>query len=150
MSKPWSQSRETFLRIVRDTCAYAALGAFAGVIGAVIRHNHRLAIDFLVIIGVLLVGVGWAVNALADILPNKVAGDIRRLTPWSFWPHTADAVTCMCQRVLSFREDATWHPNEGRHVVDPGGGRWAMVCPCGRGHYKFNVDPRTDPSRDAA
>lgn len=146
MSQPWSEQRERLLTVAHHTCLYLVVGLFAGTVGGAIRSNWRLTgLLFALVIAAIGFDV-WVMNILNAIRGNKPLGDRRVMTTWTQWPPEQERFTCWCGQRLSFsmlgttdRPLPSWSPNDGRQGTDPGGGRWCIVCPCGRGHFKFNT-----------
>jgi hypothetical protein len=150
MSQPWSEQRERLLTVAHHTCLYLVVGLFAGTVGGAIRGNLRLT-GLLFALTIAAIGFDvWVMNILNAIRGNKPLGDRRLMTHWTKWPHLQEAFRCACGNVLNFTL-AVWSPNDGRYGSDPGGGRWCIICQrCGRGHFKFNMDPPSGPRKDAA
>ena len=93
----------------------------------------------------------------SGMLANKPRST-RGLTRWTKWPSTSFgrgmcnelAITCECGRVHQ-AEEWQWIPNyDPQQIVnaalfsetvdpgiDPGGGRYVILCPCGLGHFKL-------------
>lgn len=147
MSQPWSEQRERLLTVAHHTCLYLVVGLFAGTVGGAIRGNWRLT-GLLFALMVAAIGFDvWVMDVIAAIRKNKPLGDRRVMTTWTQWPPEQKRFTCWCGRVSSFAlfghdlssPAPSWSPNDGRQGTDPGGGRWCIVCPCGRGHFKFNA-----------
>lgn len=91
----------------------------------------------------------------SGMLANKPRSTAN-LTEWMHWPatHTGfldkgpreiDRIQCRCGAVHSFKKEGKWIPNHDPDQradgtfpdIDPGGGRWVILCPCGVGHYKL-------------
>jgi len=153
-TNPWSADREKRLEIAKDVALYLFLGTFAGGATALFRTHDRLAVLLLSIAMVALLLGLWASSSIRAMEPNKPRGDVRQMTTWTHWPPHQETFGCWCGRLLSFTSNAidqpaaVWTPNEGRGGSDPGGGRWCIVCDCGRGHYKFNDASRMAKGRN--
>jgi len=68
------------------------------------------------------------------------------LTEWFAHPADTKGFICPgCGTTLDFRKMAEWIPNHDPDQaadgtfpdIDPGGGRWVILCACGVGHYKL-------------
>lgn len=155
MSRPWDAARERKLTIAKDILFYLVLGAFASALGAGVRGHWPLAGWLILVMMAVMIADLAVMEKIKEMAPNKPAGDVKRMTRWRFWAHDTVDFVCDCGTGLTFLTglhgtgSAQWSPNEGRSGSDPGGGRWCLKCPvCERGHYKFNVDPRSDSRGD--
>jgi hypothetical protein len=89
----------------------------------------------------------------SGMLANKPRSS-QRLTEWVQWRASSDGKIgllphfwCSCGKMHRW-SDAKWFPNvlacmdefddAPAIAVDPGGGRWVILCPCGIGHFKLN------------
>lgn len=158
---PWSplaekEARERRTLMVLMGLAFLAMALFA----AIKRDWSVLALE--VVLGfVSLFAARETAQELRAMLANRPrSGSTAGLTPWTRhedvtsadcrFPSGMDVSVfyVWCDRLnipASVLEDQekcctrvklTWHPNP----VDPGGGRYAGVCPrCGEGHYFFRI-----------
>jgi len=94
----------------------------------------------------------------SGMLANKPRST-RGLTEWRQHPASEESFYCSCQTALPrpwkilWWADAQWIPNyrddlveqlllndearNSKHEIDPGGGRYVILCPCGLGHFKL-------------
>jgi len=96
----------------------------------------------------------------SGMLANKPRST-RGLTEWRQHPAEEDAFFCECpvvpggtiRRWHMWSREAQWIPNyrddpveqlllndearNSKHEIDPGGGRYVILCPCGLGHFKL-------------
>jgi hypothetical protein len=164
---PWSAEREALLRR-KIHSAWGAFWLFAGgaVICIVLAVLDRWAWWLLLFAGffvVALVALHDLARSRADLgeemcrLPNgafyegsgMLANKPRstaNLTRWKQWGSSSgDWFVCTdCARPYRWGGDAQWIPNypEPEDVaapVDPGGGRYVILCRCGLGHYKLKA-----------
>jgi len=85
----------------------------------------------------------------SGMLANKPR-NTQRLTTWIQHPANSIAFNCGCgiRHFWAEWDGAMWIPNydpeqfgeaEYPSTVDPGGGRWVILCPCGMGHFKLKL-----------
>lgn len=151
-SKPWDAARERNLKTISVVCFYGVVGsAVLWIAAAVVGRWPLFGAGIVTMCGFAIVDI-IARTEVSAMAPNRPrAANMEQMTPWRFWPHFQTEFDCRCGRRLDFNDfkNATFSNNEGARQ-DPGGGRWSLVCPvCGQGHYKFRIDPRSLPPRDA-
>lgn len=89
----------------------------------------------------------------SGMLANKPRSNAK-LTEWTQWRPDSTSFLCTCRRLHQWPE-AEWIPNLqvedtviGTQVeigdalgafIDPHGGRYVILCPCGLGHYKLKA-----------
>lgn len=134
---PWSKKAETrarwMVRISWTTLIFHITGILVGVVA---RIPPLMVWCALMGIVALVFRSIWR-DALAEILRNKPAGGGKGMTRWTWHSHGISKFQCGCGQQHTF-EGKPFQEN----AVDAGGGRYAFVCPCGRGHYKFKSQPR--------
>jgi len=145
---PWSFRRERNVRIAVEVSGWLAWIMVACAVAFSLPPAPRYAVAIVCAFFALLVFLMWrrakamlgrapnlaTGDAGAGMLANKPCGDVRRMTQWIWHRYDVDEFACPCGMRQSFL-DVDFHPNE----VDPGGGRYALVCGCGRGHYKMRA-----------
>ena len=94
----------------------------------------------------------------SGMLANKPRSTAN-LTRWMVYSSDSEGFYCLgpadvgtkpeapdiCGRFHSWKKEAEWIPNHDPDQradgtfpdIDPGGGRWVILCPCGVGHYKL-------------
>jgi Bacteriorhodopsin-like protein len=165
---PWSAESEHRLRW-RIQNAWAAMWVFiiAAVLCALIAFIDRWAWWLVGVAGFLGLAV-FALRDLSH-LRAELGEEMRRLPGGQFyegsgmlankprstkgltrfiaWPRDSHSLLCECGRLQQWT-NAHWIPNynldDGETLtdsneVDPGGGRWVILCPCGLGHYKLKA-----------
>lgn len=130
---PWSAADEKWtVRIITfDWLVF--WGCFlAAVIVAALKH---VDLGFLLLLLVLLSGIDllWQQTKLQAMLVNKPRS-MAELTDWVQLRPWQTEICCACGDQVHI-DEAHWHPN----IVDPGGGRFAIVCPCGIGYFKLKT-----------
>jgi hypothetical protein len=106
--------------------------------------------------------VGWSRDRLGEEMRRLPNGDwfsgsgmlankprsTSTLTEWFTHPiGTKDFICPGCGTTLNFKKMAEWIPNHDPDQaadgtfpdIDPGGGRWVILCACGVGHYKLRA-----------
>lgn len=150
-SKPWDAVRERNLKTISVVCFYGVVGsAVLWIVAAVVGRWPLFGAGIVTMCGFAIVDI-IARTEVSAMAPNRPrAANMDQMTPWRFWPHFQTEFDCRCGRRLDFK-DATWHLSDPQYrMEDPGGGRFTMVCPaCGQGHFKYRIDPRGVPARDA-
>ena len=81
----------------------------------------------------------------SGMLANKPRSTAN-LTRFIAWPRDSHSLLCACGRLLQWT-NAHWIPNYDPEqfdgpaplAVDPGAGRFVILCPCGLGHYKLKA-----------
>ena len=73
-----------------------------------------------------------------------------KLTSWTSYPPECENFLCLACGRLHWWSDAQWYPNVEAcdddlgdvpaAAVDPGGGRFVILCSCGAGHYKLKAE----------
>ena len=130
----WSADRETSLRrvIFADVagfCTLVAEGVYSMAHGG--RGSSLVALFALAWAGVFLWLTARDKTKLARMLVNKPAGR-GRLTEWIELRPWQTEMCCACGRTVRIAS-ARFMENP----VDPGGGRFSVVCPCGVGYFKL-------------
>jgi hypothetical protein len=129
--KPWSAERERRLTATKNTAFYVFVLSLAQMIIGAALYKGWLAVWALPAFTASFCVSIWAGSELSAMEPNRPYFGARGLTKWRFWPHHQAEFDCRCGRRLTFAGVA-FSPNS----VDPGGGRYSLVCFCGQGHYK--------------
>jgi len=80
-------------------------------------------------------------NAMLRNKPRSVSG----LTEWVQLRPWQTEICCACGTIVHI-DGAPWFPNP----VDPGGGRYSIVCPCGIGYYKLKETVTRLPAKGSA
>jgi hypothetical protein len=131
---PWSEYSELWRRraLAFDSVACIAFG-FGTIVAAIFRSLPAVAIC-----GVSAILWIWMVihdarklNAMLENKPRRGAAGLTtwiRLRPWQ------TEICCACGTIVHI-DGAPWFPNP----VDPGGGRFSIVCPCGIGYFKLEA-----------
>lgn len=132
----WSEQRENRIKWQQFWMQFMVWMGVGIVLTAGISKNYRGAI-----VGVCVVIVGMYLWLRVDakrtaMLQNKPGNAAAVLTQWHQWPSYARRLTCPCGIHQTF-EGKSFYPNS----VDAGGGRFAFVCECGKGHYKLGAPP---------
>lgn len=137
MSKPWSAERELRLSLIARMSFWTAFGIFIGAIIGMTLSRKPTLIAWNLLAMVLPVCINaWARYQLADMAPNRPHFGEQGLTHWQIWEPFVESMVCRCNLRLYFA-NATFHANK----IDPGGGRYSLICGCGQGHYKFRTGP---------
>jgi hypothetical protein len=161
---PWSAERERQLRqrilLLHSTIWLTFTAALASFFGGVFSHHRFLLLGSLVFLMMIFLvpKLADAIDQLgreeiiwrgaripgSGMLQNKPRSTVR-LTRWVQHPidrFGSRYISCECGEVFGREEDMKWIPNvaedeeePGTAAVDPEGGRYVFLCPCGIGHY---------------
>jgi hypothetical protein len=130
---PWSAYREKWLRRAIYLDFYAALSLVVLDIGFVLfKVWGAVAVC---IVGTIFFALDLLVqmNRYDAILQNKPR-NAAALTAWIQLRPWQTEICCACGAIVHV-DAAPWFPNP----VDPGGGRFSIVCPCGIGYFKLKA-----------
>lgn len=130
---PWSELEEKrLLRILLCDLIVILLLAIGGIALTAAKVWPCVAIDFAgACFYVIDIYAQWA--KLQAMLQNKPRSTVG-LTTWIRMRPYQTEICCACGAVVHI-DGAPWFPNP----VDPGGGRYSIVCPCGIGYFKLKA-----------
>jgi hypothetical protein len=134
---PWSEYDEKWLRRALWFDLYAMWTLLLAGIGFAIWKAWVSA--FICFCGALFYLIDLCVQQNRfDLMqlnkPRSTAG----LTEWIQLRPWQTEICCACGSIVHL-DGALWFPNP----VDPGGGRFSIVCPCGIGYFKLKVKAET-------
>jgi hypothetical protein len=133
MSIPWSERAEKWARriIILDwVLVWVWIFSFLyclfakSLVGSVIT---------VIAAGLFTADLIYTQDKLAEMLSNKPRSTAG-LTNWIQLRDWQTEIHCACGARVEIGK-ARWHPNS----VDRGGGRFALVCPCGIGYFKLKA-----------
>jgi len=138
VARPWSESRELALHRLNMLIGYCVLVCVVAT--AVLALFGQLLFACLTFILIVALSLARTENAeeLNATLKNRPRAGAAGLTRFHWHNHTTISFECPCGTTKTF-EGCSFYSNG----VDAGGGRYSLVCGCGRGHYKFRVQLST-------
>jgi hypothetical protein len=162
---PWSAERERQLRqrilLLHSSIWLTFMLTLAFFFSGIFTHHRFLLLGSLVFVMVIFLvpKLADATNQLGQeerilsgarapgfgMLANKPR-ETSRLTKWRHWKESEGLgpLGFTCENCLRPHDwsDMQWIPNvaedeeePGTATVDPEGGRYVLICPCGTGHY---------------
>jgi hypothetical protein len=155
---PWNTARETHLARYR-------LAAFVGWVMALIlcmilARPWELALLIMAgCTGVLVAAVLWTGAEMDKMAANKPAtGNAAEMTVWKKHDSSFHWFECECGKLHNWLQEGERFPKFSAGTTAPlptgaqrvrieggypaGQERWALVCACGRGHYKLTATAR--------